>query len=101
MNEKEIGGFLSELIHKVDADFVRQRAGFAIGGVPPVGHLEQLKACIDEDLLHHEAMWAAAGNANAVFSLIPAERVYQGGRSGSRKHLKSCGLIFIRPLGAI
>ena len=73
VNEKKIGEFVSEPIAKADADFVRNRTGFVIGGVPPVGHSEQLETFIDEDLLQYEEIWAAAGNPNAVFKLTPDE----------------------------
>ncbi len=58
-----------EPIGKADADFVRERTGFAIGGVPPVGHAEQVETFIDEDLLQYDAVWAAAGTPHAVFRL--------------------------------
>src|SRR5215475_13164176 len=50
VNEKRIGELLGEPIEKADADFVRQKTGFAIGGVPPVGHAEKPEIFIDEDL---------------------------------------------------
>ena len=68
---------LSELIHepieKADADFVRQRTGFTVGGVPPLGHSEPITAFIDETLLNHPALWAAAGTPHAVFQLTPTD----------------------------
>ncbi len=73
VNEKKIGDYLSESIEKPDADFVRQHTGFAIGGVPPVGHLERLEIFIDEDLLQYTEIWAAAGTPNAVFALPPGD----------------------------
>jgi len=73
VNEKKIGDFLSEPVKMADADFVRQRTGFTIGGVPPIAHREQLSTIIDEDLLQFEEIWAAAGTPNAVFRLSPAD----------------------------
>jgi prolyl-tRNA editing enzyme YbaK/EbsC (Cys-tRNA(Pro) deacylase) len=72
---------IGEALDKADADFVRQHTGFAIGGVPPVGHTEALDTYIDVDLLQYTEVWAAAGTPNAVFRLVPAdlERV-TGGR---------------------
>ena len=58
-----------------DADFVRKKTGFAIGGVPPLGHSERLKTFIDEDLFEFEEIWAAAGNPHALFKLTPDELV--------------------------
>ncbi len=75
VNEKRIGELLGEPIEKADADFVRQKTGFAIGGVPPVGHTEQPVIFIDEDLLHYDEIWAAAGTPHAVFRLLPADLV--------------------------
>ena len=73
VNEKKISEFLSEPVKMADADFVRQRTGFTIGGVPPIAHREQLSTIIDEDLLQFEEIWAAAGTPNAVFRLSPAD----------------------------
>ena len=75
VNEMKIGELLGEPIGKADADFVRQRTGFAIGGVPPVGHAEPLETFIDEDLLKLDEIWAAAGTPNAVFRLTPLDLV--------------------------
>ncbi len=75
VNEKKVGELLGEPIGKADADFVRQQTGFAIGGVPPVGHTQPPVTFIDEDLLKLDEIWAAAGTPNAVFRLTPAELV--------------------------
>ncbi|MHB0868396.1 MAG: YbaK/EbsC family protein [Chloroflexota bacterium] len=73
VNEKRVGELLGEPIERADPDFVRARTGFVIGGVPPIGHLERLVTFIDEDLLQHGEIWAAAGNPNAVFRLVPSD----------------------------
>jgi prolyl-tRNA editing enzyme YbaK/EbsC (Cys-tRNA(Pro) deacylase) len=75
VNEKRIGELLGEAIAKADADFVRQRTGFVIGGVPPVGHAETVETFVDEDLLKYEHIWAAAGTPHAVFQLEPTDLV--------------------------
>lgn len=75
INEKKIEALISEPIGKADANFVRQRTGFVIGGVPPVGHLETIEIFIDEDLLKYEEIWAAAGTPNAVFKLTPSDLI--------------------------
>jgi prolyl-tRNA editing enzyme YbaK/EbsC (Cys-tRNA(Pro) deacylase) len=72
VNEKKIEALISEPLGKADADFVRQHTGFAIGGVPPVGHDEALLTYIDADLLQYDRVWAAAGTPHAVFELDPA-----------------------------
>ena len=70
-------GIISELagepVEKADAAFVREKTGFAIGGVPPVGHAEEPVAFVDEDLLRHETVWAAAGHTHVVFGLPPGK----------------------------
>ena len=73
VNERIIEELIAEPMGKADADFVRQHTGFAIGGVPPVGHLETLLTFIDQDLLQYSEIWAAAGTPNAVFRLSPAD----------------------------
>jgi len=50
-------------------DFVREQTGFAIGGVPPAGHLRPIRTWVDRDLLTYDVVWAAAGTPNAVFRL--------------------------------
>jgi prolyl-tRNA editing enzyme YbaK/EbsC (Cys-tRNA(Pro) deacylase) len=75
VNEKVIGELIGEPIGKADADFVRQRTGFVIGGVPPVGHSERLETFIDQDLLQYPEIWAAAGTPHAVFRLMPEDLV--------------------------
>lgn len=81
VNEAEIAAHLGETLGKADADFVRARTGYAIGGVPPVGHLTPLETFIDQDLMGFAEIWAAAGTPNAVFKLTPEELVRMtGGR---------------------
>jgi len=81
VDEKRIEALVGEPIGKADADFVREQTGFAIGGVPPLGHARELVAIVDEELLKLERIWAAAGHPNAVFGLTPAELVAMtGGR---------------------
>jgi len=75
VNEKVLGGLVNEEISKADADFVRSRTGFVIGGVPPVGHAEQLETYIDQDLLQYNEIWAAAGTPHAVFRLTPVDLI--------------------------
>ncbi len=73
VDERKLAARIGEPILKAEADFVREQTGFAIGGVPPVGHTQRLPAYIDEDLLRYEEVWAAAGTPNAVFKLNPRE----------------------------
>ncbi len=74
VNEKVIERLIGEKITKADADYTRHITGFAIGGVPPVGHKQKIDVVfIDEDLLQFEKLWAAAGTPNAVFSLYASD----------------------------
>jgi Cys-tRNA(Pro) deacylase len=87
VSEKKIGELLSEPVKMADADFVRQKTGFTIGGVPPIAHRERLETIIDEDLLQFEEIWAAAGTPNAVFRLSPADltRMTDGRKSSVKQ----------------
>jgi len=58
---------------KADAKFVKERVGYAIGGVCPIGHLSKTVMLIDEDLLKLDSVWAAAGHPHAVFNLTPQQ----------------------------
>ncbi len=70
VDEKLIEIYVGEKIIKADADFTREITGFAIGGIPPIGHKQKIDLIfIDEDLLKFDSIWAAAGTPNAVFNL--------------------------------
>ena len=69
VDEKRISEYAGEAIGRANADFVRTVTGFAIGGVPPVGHLQKMETYLDEDFLHYPTIWAAAGTPNAIFEL--------------------------------
>jgi prolyl-tRNA editing enzyme YbaK/EbsC (Cys-tRNA(Pro) deacylase) len=66
-------------LDKADADLVRRATGFAIGGVPPYGHPAPLETLVDEDLMGHDEIWAAAGTPRSVFPLTPAELLDRSG----------------------
>ena len=80
VNTKKIRDFLSEPIKMANPDFVRAKTGFAVGGVPPLGHSNPLKTFIDEDLLKYPEIWAAAGTSNTMFKLSPDDlkKITQG-----------------------
>lgn len=65
---------------KADAEFVRQQTGFAIGGVPPVGHARSLRTLLDDSLQRHSVIWAAAGTPDSVFRMNPQQlqRITEG-----------------------
>ncbi|MGD9011965.1 MAG: YbaK/EbsC family protein [Desulfobacterales bacterium] len=71
VNEKVVQQSVAEPVNIAKPEYVRRMTGFAIGGVPPVGHDHPLKIFIDEDLLQYNEIWAAAGTPNAVFKLTP------------------------------
>jgi prolyl-tRNA editing enzyme YbaK/EbsC (Cys-tRNA(Pro) deacylase) len=71
VNEKGVAVTIGEQLARPDADFARVVTGFAIGGIPPLGHATPLATWFDEDLLHYGTVWAAAGTPNAVFSVDP------------------------------
>jgi prolyl-tRNA editing enzyme YbaK/EbsC (Cys-tRNA(Pro) deacylase) len=81
VDEAKVAEAVGEKIARADADFVREATGFAIGGVPPVGHATPPTVLIDEALMAFAAVWAAAGTPNAVFRLTPSDLIdLTGGR---------------------
>lgn len=81
VSESKVAQVLGEAIGRADAAFVREATGFAIGGVPPVGHAVAPQVFIDRTLLDLETLWAAAGTPNAVFKLTPTDLIaLTGGR---------------------
>jgi prolyl-tRNA editing enzyme YbaK/EbsC (Cys-tRNA(Pro) deacylase) len=79
VNEFRIGMYLKEAVARAPAAFVREVTGFAIGGVPPLGHARPLPTFIDQDLLSYPEIWAAAGTPYALFRLLPADLVRMTG----------------------
>jgi prolyl-tRNA editing enzyme YbaK/EbsC (Cys-tRNA(Pro) deacylase) len=58
---------LTELV-RVDANFVKEFSGFSIGGVSPIGWINNADiTLIDEALNDYEVVWAAAGHPHAVY----------------------------------
>jgi prolyl-tRNA editing enzyme YbaK/EbsC (Cys-tRNA(Pro) deacylase) len=75
VDEAKVAALVGEPVAKADAAFVRARTGFAIGGVPPIGHASPPRTVIDADLLGWDEIWAAAGTPNSIFKLSPGELV--------------------------
>ena len=73
VDEKRISAYEAESISRADADFVRAVTGFAIGGIPPIGHAQKMDTYLDEDLLQFQTIWAAAGTPNAIFELASSD----------------------------
>jgi prolyl-tRNA editing enzyme YbaK/EbsC (Cys-tRNA(Pro) deacylase) len=67
---KELG---IEKLHRADADFVKEKSGFSIGGVSPVGWINDATIVIDLALNDYDAVWAAAGHPHTVFPTTFAE----------------------------
>jgi len=75
IDEKSVRALVGEKISKADAEFVRTKTGYAIGGVPPFAHAEPSVVVIDQDLLTLSEIWSAAGTPFAVFPSSPGELV--------------------------
>jgi prolyl-tRNA editing enzyme YbaK/EbsC (Cys-tRNA(Pro) deacylase) len=72
VDELRVAAITGELA-RADAGFVKQRTGFSIGGVAPVGHAQPPVALIDRELFRFEEIWAAAGHPRGVFRLSPGD----------------------------
>jgi prolyl-tRNA editing enzyme YbaK/EbsC (Cys-tRNA(Pro) deacylase) len=82
VNEKAVGPIIGEALTRPDAQKVRDWTGFAIGGIPPLGHAIELPVFVDADLLAFDRVWAAAGTPFAVFSVEPKALAHAvGGRA--------------------
>ncbi len=73
VNEAAVAALIGQPIGRATPDFVREVTGYAIGGIPPLGHATEMVTLVDEDLLALEAVWAAAGHPNALFRLDPPD----------------------------
>jgi prolyl-tRNA editing enzyme YbaK/EbsC (Cys-tRNA(Pro) deacylase) len=71
----KLAALTGQKIMRANADQVRRATGFAIGGVPPVGHPERLLTYCDPDLLQYDEVWAAAGTPSSVFAINPKDLV--------------------------
>ncbi|MGV8026220.1 MAG: YbaK/EbsC family protein [Anaerolineaceae bacterium] len=69
LNVAKVSTHLGLPLEKADADFTREKTGFAIGGIPPVAHITPIATYIDRILLDYSEIWAAAGTPHAVFKL--------------------------------
>lgn len=75
VNEKSVSQTIDQKLERADAEFVRDVTGYAIGGIPPIGHKQNIETYIDEDLLKLNELWAAAGTPNSVFKLSSKDLV--------------------------
>ena len=72
VDEKKVAAIAGAL-GRADADFVKAKTGFSIGGVAPLAHNEPPLTLIDRELFRFAEIWAAAGHPNGVFKLAPTE----------------------------
>ena len=70
VDEKKVDAIVGKT-GRADAEFVKTRTGYTIGGVAPVGHLQAPVTLIDRELFRFEEIWAAAGHPHGVFKLRP------------------------------
>jgi len=62
---KQLG---EDKLDRVDADYVKEKSGFSIGGVSPLGWISKPEIIlIDEALSDYDVVWAAAGHPHAVY----------------------------------
>ena len=72
LDPARLAAAIGEEVRRADADFVRSATGFAIGGVPPLGHASPVDVYMDRDLFRFGVIWAAAGSPYSVFAVAPA-----------------------------
>jgi prolyl-tRNA editing enzyme YbaK/EbsC (Cys-tRNA(Pro) deacylase) len=89
VDERKLGDLLGGKVRRADPETVKQATGYAIGGVPPLGHVSRLPVYVDRDLLQYELVYAAAGVPECVFPLTPGELVRAtGGRIVDTKEVQ-------------
>jgi Cys-tRNA(Pro) deacylase len=71
----KLAAIVGEPVAMGDPKFVREVTGYAIGGIPPLGHAQPIDVVIDAHLLTLDSLWAAAGHPNSLFPLRPDELV--------------------------
>lgn len=90
VDERKLARLAGGKVRRADADTVRQATGYAIGGVPPLGHETPLSIWVDEDLLRHDLIYAAGGAPDCVFPLTPDDLLRAtGGRVADVKESRS------------
>ncbi|NEB77689.1 YbaK/EbsC family protein [Streptomyces sp. SID14478] len=73
---RELG---AQKVTRAKADVVREFTGYAIGGIPPFGHVSKTRVLADRSLLTHDLVWAAAGTPHSVFPIEPKDLVTHAG----------------------
>jgi prolyl-tRNA editing enzyme YbaK/EbsC (Cys-tRNA(Pro) deacylase) len=72
VDEKKVDAIVGKT-GRADAEFVKTRTGFSIGGVAPLAHASPPVTLIDRELFRFEEIWAAAGHPHGVFRLRPQD----------------------------
>jgi prolyl-tRNA editing enzyme YbaK/EbsC (Cys-tRNA(Pro) deacylase) len=75
ISESKLAALLGEPVTMGPPRFVREVTGFAIGGIPPVGHVQPIETIVEANLLTLGGLWAAAGHPNSLFQLTAEELV--------------------------
>lgn len=75
VDRAKIEPIIGETIQLADPDIVRRETGFAIGGVPPIGHRQPIATYVDRDLVQFDRVWAAAGTPRSVFPVSPGDLI--------------------------
>ena len=73
VDEAKVAALVGEAIGRAEPAWVREITGYAIGGIPPLGHATPMTTFVDEDLLRFAEIWAAAGHPNSLFKLDPKD----------------------------
>jgi prolyl-tRNA editing enzyme YbaK/EbsC (Cys-tRNA(Pro) deacylase) len=81
VNQEDVAKVIGEALRRPDANDVRDITGFAIGGIPPLGHRTPLATYMDAALLNYALVWAAAGTPDAVFPIAPQRLAAAAGAS--------------------
>jgi len=71
VSDEKASSLAGEPLGKADAALIRERTGFAIGGVSPVGHLLPVRSFLDPRLMEFSQVWAAAGTPRHIFAIHP------------------------------
>ena len=75
VDEAKVAALANEPIGKADAAFVRAATGYAIGGIPPLAHAQQMRTFVDRNLAQYATVYAAGGTPHAMFPIAPADLV--------------------------
>lgn len=73
VDEARLASVVGSPVRRASPEQARQATGFAIGGIPPLGHPRRLRTLMDRALLGYDRVWAAAGAPNALFAVDPRE----------------------------